>query len=369
MSLSRRLFLSLPLGALLEASEKGKKFASPAKPYRDAATDAVIVRLTDPAFSSWMGPHYAYPVSRRGTYLLICSDAAGEMNVFRLDYKSGEARQLTEAGGVQPGSATFSPDGREFYYVTESGVFAAPLNNLRSRELYRFEEGFEPVPGLSISEDGKYAALIERKGTRHRLRLIHTDGRTPRSFLVEANEEMRDPVLRPRQSSVLYWRASGLWLTSFDGRQNERLRTAEGQADSATWSPDGRTVLYLNLPAEKGRLNTIREFAPETGKDEAVASTSQFAIFACNSDASMFVGASASKASPYVLLLARAVKRELTLCEHRASNARMVAPVFSPNSQRIFFTSDQQGKPAVYSMLVDKLVADTAPGDKDRKDR
>ena len=66
-----------------------------------------------------------------------------------------------------------------------------------------------------------------------------------------------------------------------------------------------------------------------------------------------------SKASPHILLLVRAVKRELIVCEHRASDARMVSPVFSPNSQSIFFGSDQHGKPAIYTMAVEKFVAQT----------
>ena len=71
------------------------------------------------------------------------------------------------------------------------------------------------------------------------------------------------------------------------------------------------------------------------------------------------MGASASKASPHVLLLVRAVGRELTLCEHRASNPAMVSPIFSPNSRNVFFTSDQHGKPAIYRIAVDKLVEAT----------
>ena len=37
----------------------------------------------------------------------------------------------------------------------------------------------------------------------------------------------------------------------------------------------------------------------------------------------------------------------------------MVAPIFSPDSQRIFFVSDRHGKPAVYTVKVDKLVEKT----------
>jgi oligogalacturonide lyase len=74
----------------------------------------------------------------------------------------------------------------------------------------------------------------------------------------------------------------------------------------------------------------------------------------------VFVGASGSKASPYVLLLVRTVKRELTLAEHRASDPALVNPQFSPNSQQVFFASDLHGKPAIYRMDVDRLVSDTA---------
>jgi oligogalacturonide lyase len=128
---------------------------------------------------------------------------------------------------------------------------------------------------------------------------------------------------------------------------------------NAVWSGDGRTVLYLNFPASPKQLNNIREYTPDTNEDKPVASTSQFAAFNRNGDASVFVGASGSKASPYVLLLVRSVKRELTLCEHRSSEPRMVSPIFSPNSQRVFFQSDRDGKMAIYAIVVDRLVAET----------
>jgi oligogalacturonide lyase len=48
--------------------------------------------------------------------------------------------------------------------------------------------------------------------------------------------------------------------------------------------------------------------------------------------------------------------RELTICDHRASRPEMVAPVFSPDAQRIFFQSDRDGKPAIYCVHVERLV-------------
>jgi len=52
-------------------------------------------------------------------------------------------------------------------------------------------------------------------------------------------------------------------------------------------------------------------------------------------------------------------RRELTLCEHHASDPAMVSPVFSPDSQSIFFASDRHGKSAIYRVHVEKFVEET----------
>jgi oligogalacturonide lyase len=49
----------------------------------------------------------------------------------------------------------------------------------------------------------------------------------------------------------------------------------------------------------------------------------------------------------------------LPLCEHRASDAAQVRPVFSPDSQRVFYQSDRDGKPAIYMVDVQRLVERT----------
>ena len=61
-------------------------------------------------------------------------------------------------------------------------------------------------------------------------------------------------------------------------------------------------------------------------------------------------------ASPTVLIMLRLTRRELTLCEHRAHHPETVAPRFAPDAQRIYFQSDLHGKPALYSVHVERLV-------------
>jgi oligogalacturonide lyase len=141
--------------------------------------------------------------------------------------------------------------------------------------------------------------------------------------------------------------------------ERRSLRVAAGGIGPALWSSDGRMVYYINFPEGGKALNNIREFDPDTNEDRPVANTSQYVHFGRNADSSVFVGASGSKASPYILLLVRSVKRELALCEHRASDPTQVAPIFAPNSQRVFFQSDRHGKMAIYSIRVERLVEAT----------
>jgi oligogalacturonide lyase len=357
MERSRRWFLfAAPVAASVPLLSQ--KPRSPIVKYSDPATEFPVLRLTDPAFSSLLPAHYNRALARRGNFLVYASDAEGSMAAHRVDLKTGVSRPIAAEANLDPTSLTLTGDERSLCCVSDGRLLQINLGSSRVREVYRVPEGFEARGGLSVAEDGLFAALIERQRDRSRLRLIRmVDGSA--TTLAEANEEMSDPIPRPRRASVLYRRGGGLWIANYDAQQNYRLKLAEGELGAANWGPDGRSILYLNYPADAHKLHNIRELTPDTKEDKAVADTTQYVTFERNADASVFVGASGSKASPYVLLLVRAVKRELTLCEHRSSDPRLVAPVFSPNSQSIFFGSDQHGKPAIYSMAVEKLVSET----------
>jgi oligogalacturonide lyase len=119
-------------------------------------------------------------------------------------------------------------------------------------------------------------------------------------------------------------------------------------------------LIYLHIPENPKELVTLREHAPDDGSDKLLAKTSQFISVSPNADASVFTGASRSKASAYVLILLRVVRRELTLCEHHASDPAMVEPVFTPDSQSIVFVSDRHGKPALYQVHVARFVEETS---------
>jgi oligogalacturonide lyase len=359
---SRRTFL-VSLAASCTGASIAQTLPSEVKRYKDSATEFDVFRLTDPAYQSWLPASYQRAVSRRDNFLIYSSDRGGSVQAYRMDVKSGQSRVLTRAENLVRESLTLAPDERNFFYVDGHSVFQASLGGGHTRQVHRIEEGFELGRGFSVSEDGLYALLVEQKSGTHRLRLITLRSGNAQT-IVESPDPISDPLPRPRRAGVLYRKGNELWLVNFAADQNRKLRIAAGGLGPAVWSSDGRTVLYLNFPTDPKQLNNLREATPDTNEDRLIAATSQFISFGGNADSSVLVGASGSKASPYVLLLVRAAKRELTLCEHRASDPHLVSPIFSANSQRIFFQSDKDGKLAIYSMLVDKLVEETEVEDK-----
>lgn len=362
--MTRRFFLasmasvSAAAGAS-RATEKPGIFQSEIKRYADEATENAVYRMTNPEHRSWLPAPYNRAISKKNDFLIHANDRAGFAQVYRLDLKNGQSRVLTEIPDLVPTALELAPDDRDFAYLAGRSLHLSRLNGGHAREVYRLPEGFNLGTGFSLSEDGLVAALIEEKPGASRLRLI-TMRNGEATTVVESGEPISDPQPRPRRAGLMYRKGSELWVVNYDGGQNRKLRIAPGGLGTALWSGDGHAVNYLNFPADTKHLHAIREFTPDTNEDQFVSETTQFATFNHNADTSVFVGASGSKASPYMLLLLRSVKRELTLCEHKASDPRLVTAFFSPNSQRVIFQSDRDGKTAIYLMAVDRLVADTA---------
>jgi oligogalacturonide lyase len=358
---TRRGFLSSLAASALAAKTKGDVVPSERIRYADPATEFPVVRLTSPDHSSFLPAPCQRAISRKRSFLIFSNDRTGSTQLMQMFLNTGEALRLTEAANLDPSSPTLSPDDKGVFFFDGPVLCYLTLAGLRGREVYRVPEGWKRTRGFSISRDGSQAFLVEEKDSRWRLRTVPLAAKEGQPATVfEAPAPLGDPLPRPRHQEILYREGDdSLVLASGDGRVRRRLPLEPGRVGDAFWAADGESLLYLSLPAGPGRLSTIREWVEAAGKERQVAQTSQFASFAPNVDGSVFVGASASKASPYILLLLRITRRELALCEHRASDAALTSPVFSPDSQRVFFQSDRHGKSAIYLMAVDRLVEST----------
>jgi oligogalacturonide lyase len=359
--ISRRSLLVSGLAAtrLLAVGSKGNAFPSEWSRYPDPATELEVLRLTDPEHTSTLPAWYNRAVAKNSSFLLYTSDRSGSPQAFRMDLKAGGIKQLTDVESLDPASLTLTPDNRSFCYFAGRAVYLTSLATLHERELYQIPTGWERCPGMSVGPDGTHVTFAERQGDASRLRMVPFVP-APARTVVEAPFPMADPIARPMRAQILYRQGDdALWLVNSDGQQAHKLKVAEGRIGAANWAPDGKTLLYLNFPTDPKQLNTIHEQTPDTNTDKLLAKTSQFIQFGSNRDTTVFVGASRNVGSPYILILLRVTRRELTLCEHKASHPETVNPMFSPDSQRIFFQSDRHGKPAIYSMHVQKFVEKT----------
>ena len=328
---------------------------SEAKRYLDAATEFVVVRLTDPAHRSLLTASCNRGISNRN-FLIFSSDRGGRLDAYRMELRGGQWQRLTDASNLDPASLMLLANDRGCCYIDGATLHVMDFTHYRTRQVYTAAAPYERLVAATVAPGGNSVFVAEQGGGRTRVRLVPLWHGTVADVLTTGDEIT---ALLPRPGAGIAYRCGNDVYFSEETGARRTLPLAPGRTGCAYWSPDGGSLLYLNIPGKPGELNSIREFVLATGQDRMIAKTTQFVQFAPNADASVFVGASGSKASPHVLILLRSTRRELTLCEHRAQDPRNLAVAFSPNSQRIVFQSDQHGKPAIYIMTVERFVAET----------
>src|SRR5579863_3289684 len=171
---SRRAFLaSLAVATrAAESTAKGRILPSVAVRYADPATEFTVVRLTDPQFTSSLPA-----IGNRGLtsrQLLYASDLDGRRQAYRMDLKSKESRQLTDAENLDASSIALLANERGFWHFDGPSLIETSFAALKPRVVYKVPEGLDKAPGATYSDDGRYAAFDEKSASGHRLRLLHT---------------------------------------------------------------------------------------------------------------------------------------------------------------------------------------------------
>lgn len=349
--MTRRFF-----AASLATSNLAYTQISPVRRYIDPSTEVEVFAVSDTAKASYLsfpGNRFA---SARNSFFVYATETSGGLQAVRQELKGGFQKPLTTAQALEPLSVCLSADDRTLFYADGDRLLATPIAANRPRELYRAESTAAFRRGISLSDDGQSIVLFDGG----KLVLIPTGSTKPvPRTLCEATASLHHPLVH-KSGHVLYRNdTQGLFLVPTSGEAAPRRLAIEGDIGPAAWNPDGRSFLFLRVNQGPGIANSLHEYNLETNKESLVGKTSQFVQFGRNGDSSVFVGASGSKAQPFILLMLRITRRELALCEHKASDPGLINPSFSPSSQRIFFQSDRFGKPAIFSVVVDRLVEKT----------
>src|ERR1700730_9219304 len=125
LGLSRRRVVLSRIAALGLRAEgrKAEVFRSDMVRYADPLTDLEVFRLTSPDYSSTLTAYYNRGIARNSGWMLFDSDRTGSPQGFRLDLKTGETRQLTQAEGLDGASLTLLPDSRSFCYFAGRSLY------------------------------------------------------------------------------------------------------------------------------------------------------------------------------------------------------------------------------------------------------
>lgn len=348
--MSRRAFLAalpIALGAQVKQPfRKARPLPAAGEFARllDPATENIFVRLTALTSVSLLPYERNRFVSTRERILIFSSNRSGRFAPHQIDLRTGVIRQIAEPANLNPKSLCFNHQEKSILYLDGDSLTEVSLPHGMPREIAA------GVTAFSLSADGTLYVISTGKVSR-------VNGRE----LVALADSAVDLWAQPNATGCLFSRATApderdlLYVPATGG--NPAL-LATGRVREPFWDQDGESILFLrDVTAPNGTLLAeIHGRRIAQGDEYLVSPTSQFANFSPNSDASVFVGASRSRAQPSVVLMLRNPRRELTLCEHRSSHPAEVTPVFSPDNRRIYFESDREGKSAIYSVNVELLV-------------
>ena len=353
--ITRRSILSA-----IPASLAAAAFVQPARRARELARVGEFVRLLDPVTENTVVrltalssvSHLAVPqnrfISARNRFLIFSSDRTGILAPYHLDLRSGVVRQLAETEHLDPSSLCLDISERSLFFIDGNVLKEVQLFSRRTKTLR------ERVNAFSVNSSDNLIVIGEGK-----LRQLAGP------VLADAVDSFC--LLRPQGDGCVFERKgdSGdteFWFVNLNRGETQRpMLLAKGDVSFPFWTVDGESLLFLRRVKQGDvSLREIHQVLVSGCCEQRLSATSQFEAFAPNRDGSVFVGASRSKAQPTVVLLLRNPQRELTLCEHHAKIAASVRPVFSPDSRRVYFQSDREGKSAIYSVNVELLVEPTA---------
>lgn len=313
----------------------------------DPLTESVVTRLTSPTSAAFLPAPQNRFISAKGRFLILSSDRGGSLAPYHVDLQNGTVRQLTEAAKLDPKSLTLDASERNLLFLDGGALRAYSFANKRVRTVTEGVKAFSAASEFRVESRNPSGLVVLRPD-----RVENLGGP------IIASGGFSNCFLSPDASITLLIQGSGLEKSLLVLPLTGAPATAaskpvvRGPLSYPFWTPDSQTVVYL-------RDLELRQLAVREGKDDLLTKTSMFAAFSPNRDQSVFVGASRSKAQPAIVLMVRSGRSEMILCQHRATQASAVSPVFSPDSRRIYFQSDYGGNSAVYSVNTESLVEPT----------
>ncbi|MXX50713.1 MAG: hypothetical protein F4Z39_06690 [Chloroflexi bacterium] len=362
---------------------RGRSYPSEARVFHDDRTGARIRQVTDqPSIHHhpfFFVPAYDDAMAR----LVFVSHRSGRPEIHAEDRATGNIVQLTERAGLAEYSVYPSHDGRWVYFTAGTGAYRIDTETLREEQLLDFDDARLRESGMvadamgttALSFDDRYWALRFSQGGRANLVIIDTNSGA--SEVILQRDTIAHLMFCPDDSDLLYYAGpltDRVWIIQRDGSGNRRLYQQQpGEwITHEVWIPGTRELAFVDW--NKG----IRAIQVDTGAERRVTSFNAWHAI-CNPTGTLMAADTNFPDIGLQLFNPRdGLGEPMTLCHPQASNAGAhwagafpyeqgpIAvyapqhthphPSFSPDSQRVVFTSDRTGMAQVYEVEIPRQM-------------
>lgn len=395
-----------------------KTFQNDFYTYQDPSTGRQVTRLTDPTVLNHHPYFYNKMFTADGRYLFYSRLMDEKKKLLRMDLQTGESQVLLdEESGGDVGSIKLSADETYVYFTSEGATYKLNLSTLQKEFVYRApkEDGWSSG-AIEISDDGRYAVTTQTFlpdvdpiykahpvgwasydlvwEAKPRCRLLYIDlHKQETKVIYEDNCWIGHAQIRPGHNDQVCFCHEGpghkvdarLWFINADGTN---LRCARPQVPGEHighefWTYDGKYMMYVYRKFTPGSLATedlvypdtymplpgriekeiIMKLDAETLEETAIMEAPLFCHFVADRTGRYVVGDCQSDTEPYICMVDLEKKKVHTVCEHRTSWKPYVSsqdahphPAFTPDGQKVIFTTDKDGLPAVFMADVSDLL-------------
>lgn len=375
--------------------------------YQDEKTGIGVTRLTNPENVSHHMYFYNNMMTSDGKRLLYCTEVNGERQLYLMDLGSGDAVQVTDGTGVEDYSGMISSDNKFIFYMQENRLMRQKISTGETECCYESPEGWRGgSPGPS--DDFRFMAIVEtkqdtvaaKKGrgwdffkenclARPLCRIVYIDVENKTSHVVlEDNCWFGHTQIRPADADTILFCHEGpydvidarLWMVKKDGSGLTCLREQPEDLiiTHEFWMPDGKELAFVYRETTGEKIENIRMINPDTREERILMPCSPYAHFICSRDGKKMIGDAQGSDVPihlldhsgkgekkeetndYLYLVDVEKREEKKLCYHGTSWKAIYGnpqdahphPFFSNDGSHVIFTSDKDGKPALYRVVL-----------------
>lgn len=373
---------------------KGDHFPAERRVFQDDRTGREIWQITNSGFESSHLYFYNSSFTPKGDkVILMRGNRHGESNIYSVNMDDFEITQLTEGRHVMKSgtkACCISNDGKQVFFTEGPEIWSVDIETFEENRICSaletfsiIDRGVRSLTYCHPSPDGKKIVAVYNAPFNKEwgLIVIRTDGSGGEAIL-RSRDEIGHCQFCPTDSNILEYCNYGgfnnpdkvgnrMWLINADGTGGRALGSLAPRdwVRHEYWSSSGREIYFswkalfgkaYNNPKEKefyppkGHTVEVRKIQRD-GQNEETVVTLNHCHSMINNDGTFIVADNDLGKADDLKLVNLATKGVTILCYSKAtwkSGVFHPHPSFSPDDQKVIYTSDATGHCEVYLAIL-----------------